>query len=160
TPTKTMIASGRVAHLARRGDDYGVEVGEIGIDMEKVRQRKRKIVEQFRSGSQTRIEQTAGLDYIEGEARFTGEKALAVTLNDGGTRSLAAETIVLDVGERPRSLDIDNPDNVVVLDSTTVMELGEVPGHLIVVGGGPIGLEFAQLFRRLGAEVTIVHHGE
>ncbi len=160
TPTKTMIASGRVAHLARRGADYGVETGAIGIDMETVRRRKRDIVEQFRSGSQKGIDQTDGLDYIEGEARFTGEKQVEVTLNDGGSRSLAAETIVLDVGERPRVLDIDNPDGVEMLDSTSVMELGAVPGHLVVIGGGPIGLEFAQLFRRLGAEVTIVHHGD
>jgi pyruvate/2-oxoglutarate dehydrogenase complex dihydrolipoamide dehydrogenase (E3) component len=160
TPTKTMIASGRVAYLARRAADYGVETGEIGIDMATVRQRKRDIVEQFRAGSTRRVQNVDGLDYIEGEARFTGEKALAVALSDGGTRTLTAETIVLDVGERPRPLDVDNPDGVTVLDSTTIMELGEVPSHLVAIGGGPIGLEFAQLFRRLGAEVTIVHHGD
>lgn len=160
TPTKTMVASGRVAHLAGRGADYGVQTGELSIDMGTVRQRKRDIVQQFRSGSQKRIDQTDGLDYIEGEARFTGKKRLEVALNHGGTRNLTAEMIVLDIGERPRPLDIDNPDNVTIHDSTSIMELDDVPGHLIVVGGGPIGLEFAQLFRRLGAKVTILHRSD
>ncbi len=160
TPTKTRIASGRVAHLARRAADYGVEIGQIAIDMPAVRQRKRDIVEQFRAGSEKRVRTTEGLEYIEGEARFAGEKVLEAALRDGGCRSLAAGTIVLDIGERPRALDIDNPDGVEILDSTTIMELGEVPPHLVVIGGGPIALEFAQLFRRLGSEVTIVHRGE
>ncbi len=160
TPTKTMIASGRVAHVARRSAEYGIHTGEVTVDMAAVRQRKRDMVEDFRKGSRSRIENTEGLDYIEGEARFTGEKTLEVTLNDGGTRTLLADTIVLDVGERPRALDIENPDGVDVLNSTTVMELGEVPDHLVVIGGGSVGLEFGQLFRRLGADVTIVHHSE
>lgn len=160
TPTKTMVASGRVAHLAGRGADYGVQTGELSIDMGTVRQRKRDIVQQFRSGSQKRIDQTDGLDYIEGEARFTGKKRLEVALNHGGTRMLTADIIVLDIGERPRPLDIDNPDNVTIHDSTSIMELDDVPGHLVVIGGGPIGLEFAQLFRRLGAKVTILHRSD
>lgn len=160
TPTKTMVASGRVAHLAGRGADYGVQTGELSIDMGTVRQRKRDIVQQFRSGSQKRIDQTDGLDYIEGEARFTGKKRLEVALNHGGTRTLTADIIVLDIGERPRPLDIDNPDNVTIHDSTSIMELDDVPGHLVVIGGGPIGLEFAQLFRRLGAKVTILHRSD
>ncbi len=157
TPTKTMIASGRIAHLARRAGDYGVQTGDIAIDMETVRQRKRDIVEMFREGSRNGIEGTEGLAYIEGEARFTGDKTITVALNDGGTRELRAETIIVDVGQRPRPLDIDNPDDITMLDSRSVMELAEVPEHLVVVGGGYVGLEFGQLFRRLGADVTIVH---
>ncbi|MDQ3540715.1 MAG: FAD-dependent oxidoreductase, partial [Chloroflexota bacterium] len=86
-------------------------------------------------------------------------KEVTVTLCEGGTEMYTAETIIINVGERPSTLDIDGADSVPILDSTTVMELGEVPVHLVVVGGGYIGLEFAQLFRRLGAEVTIVHRG-
>jgi pyruvate/2-oxoglutarate dehydrogenase complex dihydrolipoamide dehydrogenase (E3) component len=123
-----------------------------------VRQRKRDIVEQFRNGSQRRIERAEGLDYIEGEARFTGEKQIEIALNDGGSRAVTAETIILDVGERPRPLDVEVPNDVTIHDSTTIMELDEVPGKLVVIGGGPIGLEFSQLFRRLGADVRIVHH--
>jgi pyruvate/2-oxoglutarate dehydrogenase complex dihydrolipoamide dehydrogenase (E3) component len=160
TPTKTMIASGRVAHLARRGGDYGVETGEITIDMTTVRQRKREVVEMFRQGSRSSIDDTQGLDFVQGDARFTGDKKVEVTLDDGGSRTMQAKTIVLDVGERPRPLDIDNPDSVTLLDSTTVMELDALPEHLLVIGGGYVGLEFAQLFRRLGARVTVVHRGE
>lgn len=160
TPTKTMIASGRVAHLARRGADYGVNVGDVSIDMEVIRKRKRDIVDMFREGSKSSITGTEGLDYIEGLARFVGEKTIEVELNAGGTRLLQAETIVLNVGERPRPLGIDVPEQATILDSTTIMELGEVPEHLLIVGGGVIGLEFGQLFRRLGANVTIVHRGE
>lgn len=157
TPTKTMIASGRVAWLARRAADYGVRTGEISIDMEVVRQRKRAIVEQFRSGSESRLRKTEGLELIEGQARFVGDRTIEVTMNAGGTRTLASETIVVNVGERPRPLEIDVPTDVTVHDSTSIMELDEVPGHLVVIGGGVIGLEFGQLFRRLGSDVTIVH---
>jgi pyruvate/2-oxoglutarate dehydrogenase complex dihydrolipoamide dehydrogenase (E3) component len=160
TPTKTMVASGRVAYLAHRARDFGIETGTVAVDMAAVRGRKRDTVEQSRAASEKRVRNAEGLDYIEGEARFTGERQLEVALNDGGARSLSTDTVVLDVGERPRRLDIDNPDGVTILDSTTIMELDEVPSHLIVVGGGPIGLEFAQLFRRLGSEVTIIHHGD
>lgn len=157
TPTKTMIASGRVAWLARRAADYGVRTGEISIDMEVIRQRKRAIVEQFRSGSESRLRKTEGLELIEGQARFVGDRTIEVTMNAGGTRTLASETIVVNVGERPRPLEIDVPTDVTVHDSTSIMELDEVPGHLVVIGGGVIGLEFGQLFRRLGSDVTIVH---
>src|SRR5271165_4836713 len=91
TPTKTMVASGRVAYLARRGVDYGVHTGELSIDMERVRQRKRDIVASFRGGSQGRIEKTANLDLIFGEASFTGPKSILVRLQDGGQRELSAE---------------------------------------------------------------------
>ena len=88
TPTKTMVASGRVAYLARRGADYGVRTGPITIDMLRVRQRKRDIVDSFRNGSQSRIEKTANLELIFGEASFTGPKTIDVRLNDGTSRSL------------------------------------------------------------------------
>lgn len=160
TPTKTMIASGRVAYLARRGSDYGVRTGELSIDMATVRTRKREIVDSFRSGSEAGVKATEGLTLLMGVARFSGPKEVTVTLNEGGTHVFTADTIVINAGERPATLDIGGADGVLILNSTTVMELGEVPSHLIVVGGGYIGLEFAQLFRRLGAEVTIVHRGE
>lgn len=159
TPTKTMIASGRVAYLAQRAADYGVHVGDISIDMERVRKRKRDMVEMFREGSESGITSTEGLEYLEGEARFVDDMTLEVALNDGGSRTVTAGTIVLNVGERPRELGIDIPAGVTVLDSTSVMELAEAPGHLVVVGGGVIGVEFAQLFRRLGSGVKILQRG-
>ena len=160
TPTKTMVASARVAHLDRRSADYGVQDGPVTVDMVKVRQRKRDIVESFRGGSEKRIEATENLDLFMAEARFTGSKEIELSLNDGETRQLIADEIFINVGARPASPPIDGLDDVPSLDSTSVMELDEVPDHLLVLGGGYVGLEFAQMFRRFGSEVTIVQRGK
>jgi pyruvate/2-oxoglutarate dehydrogenase complex dihydrolipoamide dehydrogenase (E3) component len=97
-----------------------------------------------------------GLDLIEGEARFTGPKTIEIALTGGGTRQIGAPVIVIDTGARPRPLAITGAPDVPVLDSTSIMELGELPEHLIIAGGGYIALEFGQMFRRFGSEVTIV----
>ncbi|UNI18411.1 hypothetical protein JDV02_004682 [Purpureocillium takamizusanense] len=175
TPTKTMIASGRVAYLARRGNDYGVSTvggsgsggrNEVHVAMEKVRQRKRDMVDSFRSGSERRV-RDAGVELIRGAASFRDDRTLCVRPGADGSAetTLTADRIFICTGERPASPRIDGFDAAsfppgVVLDSTSVQELGEVPSHLVVVGGGYIGLEFGQLFRRLGAEVTILQRGK
>ncbi|UZP41286.1 hypothetical protein NXS19_009102 [Fusarium pseudograminearum] len=144
TPTKTMIASGRAAYMARRA------------------QRKRAIVEQWSSGS-VRGLNAAGVDVIMGEGSFIGDKKLKVVLNDGGEKEVSADKIFINVGERPSRPDISGLDGVEparVLDSTSIMELDAVPEHLIVLGGGYIGLEFGQLFRRLGSEVTVIQRAK
>lgn len=156
TPTKTMVASARVAHLARRAGDYGVRTGEVSVDLEKVRQRKRDIVESWSSGSRKGMERHDTLELIMGEARFVGERKLEIALQDGGTRRLAADRVFINAGARPAVPPIEGLDGVPYLDSTSVMELGEVPEHLVVLGGGFIGLEFAQMFRRFGADVTVL----
>ncbi|HKS75391.1 MAG TPA: mercuric reductase [Terriglobales bacterium] len=156
TPTKTMIASGRVAYLARRAADYGVNTGPISIDLKKVRQRKRDIVESFSSRNQDSLEHTQNLDLIFGEARFIAAKSVEVRLKDGGARTLSAKNIFIDAGTRPGRPKIDGLDKISFLDNASVMELDSVPDHLLVLGGGYIGLEFGQLFRRLGSRVTIV----
>jgi pyruvate/2-oxoglutarate dehydrogenase complex dihydrolipoamide dehydrogenase (E3) component len=160
TPTKTMVASARVAHLARRAADYGVNTGPITVDLTKVRQRKRDIVDMFRSGSRGHIEETAGVDLLMGEARFIESKTVEVQLNEGGTEQLRADTIVFNTGARPNRPPIEGLDHVPSLDSTSIMELETVPEHLLVIGGGYIGLEFGQMFRRFGSQVTIVQRGE
>ncbi|MHB8508194.1 MAG: mercuric reductase [Candidatus Dormibacteria bacterium] len=159
TPTKTMVASARVAYLARRAADYGVTTGSVSVDMKKVRERKRDIVASFRSGSENHIRKQPGLDFVEGVARFSGPKQLTVHLNAGGTRELTAESIFINVGCRPSDPGIDGIESVGAMDSTSIMELDEVPRHLLVIGGGYIGLEFGQMFRRFGSEVTIVQRG-
>ena len=159
TPTKTMIASARVAHLARRAEDYGVETGEVTVDMETVRRRKRDIVESFRAGSRSSIEDKGTLDLIEGDGQFVDTHAVEVALNDGGTRTLTADRIVINTGTRPVVPPIDGLDTVDHLTSTSIMELASVPDHLLVLGGGYIGLEFGQMFRRFGADVTIIDRG-
>jgi pyruvate/2-oxoglutarate dehydrogenase complex dihydrolipoamide dehydrogenase (E3) component len=159
TPTKTMVASGRVAYLARRGADYGVRTGSLSVDLEKVRQRKRAIVDSFRGGSQTRLEKTANLELIFGEARFTSARTVQVRLNSGGERTLRAERIFINAGARPALPALEGLRDVPYLDSTSIMELAAVPEHLLVLGGGYVGLEFGQMFRRFGSRVTVVHSG-
>jgi pyruvate/2-oxoglutarate dehydrogenase complex dihydrolipoamide dehydrogenase (E3) component len=160
TPTKTMVASGRVAYLARRAADYGVQTGPIHIDLRKVRQRKRDIVESFRSGSQSRIEKTPNLELIFGEASFTGPKALLVRMRDGGSRILSAQNIFINTGTRASRPDLPGLELVPALDNDSVMELDTLPDHLLILGGGYIGLEFGQLFRRFGSRVTIVQSAQ
>jgi pyruvate/2-oxoglutarate dehydrogenase complex dihydrolipoamide dehydrogenase (E3) component len=159
TPTKTMVASARVAYLARRGADYGVNTGPVTVDMTKVRQRKRDIVERFRSHNQHPIETTEGLDLLMGEASFTGPKALEVRLNNGEIRQLTATTIFINAGDRPAKPSISGIEDISTLDSTSIMELDRVPEHLLVVGGGYVGLEFGQMFRRFGSQVTVIQRG-
>jgi pyruvate/2-oxoglutarate dehydrogenase complex dihydrolipoamide dehydrogenase (E3) component len=159
TPTKTMVASAKVAYFDRRSADYGVQNGPVAVDMVKVRQRKRDIVEGFRSGSERRIEQTKGLDLLMGEARFTGPKELEVSLNGGETIQLTADDIFINVGARPANPPVEGLDSVPTLNSTSIMELDEVPERLLVLGGGYVGLEFAQMFKRFGSEVTVVELG-
>ncbi len=154
TPTKTMVASARVAYLARRGRDYGVETGPVQVNLGRVRERKRAIVESFRGGSQKRIENTDGVDLVFGEARFTAPRTVAVN-----RRSLQAELVFINSGGRPAPPDVPGLDQVGPLDSTSIMELDRVPEHLIVLGGGYIGIEFAQMFRRFGSRVTVIQRG-
>ena len=159
TPTKTMVASARVAYLARRAADYGVQAGPVSVDMTVVRKRKRDIVESFRSGSQSRISSAAGLDLLMGHARFIGDKQIEVVLNSGETRQLRAEKIFINAGDSPARPTLNGVEGVSVLNSTSVMELDTVPEHLLVIGGGYVGLEFGQMFRRFGSQVTIVQRG-
>jgi pyruvate/2-oxoglutarate dehydrogenase complex dihydrolipoamide dehydrogenase (E3) component len=156
TPTKTMVASAWVADLARRGPGYGVHTGNIRIDMERVRQRKRDIVNSFRNGSQARMEKTANLELIFGEASFTGPQSVHIRLKDGGQRTLSGEKIFINAGARPAVPALDGLTDIPFLDSTSIMELDTVPEHLLVLGGGYVGLEFGQMFRRFGSRVTVV----
>ncbi len=158
TPTKTMIASARVAYLAGRGADYGVELRDRSIDLRVVRDRKRDIVETFRSGSEAAI-RAGKVEIIKGEACFSGPKSLQVRLLDGGTRNLAADLIVIDTGSRPADPPIRGLESVPHFNSTSIMELDTVPVHLLILGGGYIAAEFGQMFRRFGSRVTIVQRG-
>jgi pyruvate/2-oxoglutarate dehydrogenase complex dihydrolipoamide dehydrogenase (E3) component len=157
TPTKTMVASGRVAYLARRGPDYGVKTGSVKVDMRRVLERKRSVVGRFRNGGQKSLEKAANVELIFGEARFVGGMRVAVKLRRGGMRELESKRIVVNTGGRPAVPPIPGLDQIRYLDSTSIMELTEVPKHLVVLGGGYIGLEFCQMFRRFGSRVTIVN---
>ena len=156
TPTKTMVASGRVAYLARRAADYGVQTGPISIDLAKVRQRKRKIVDSFRNGSQSKIEKTPNLELIFGDASFSGPKTVDLRLQDGRHRTISAKYIFINAGTRASRPKLEGLDRVRFLDNISIMELEALPDHLLILGGGYIGLEFGQLFRRFGSRVSIV----
>ncbi len=160
TPTKTMVASARVAYLARRSADYGVDNGPVTVSMSAVRRRKQKIVESFREGVLKNIEETPGLELFRGEARFIGPKSLEIFLSEGGTRPLTGKRIFINTGARSAMPPVPGLDTVVTLDSSSIMELESLPSHLLVMGGGYVGLEFGQMFRRFGSQVTIVHRGD
>jgi len=171
TPTKTMVASARDAYLVRRSADYGVHPGAsasggehgpttpLTVDMVKVRQRKRDIVESFRSGSERGLRESANVELLMGEASFVAPQTLDVRLDSGETRRLSAPLIVINTGERPSVPPLPGLADVPYLTSTSIMELDAVPRHLVVLGGGYIALEFGQMFRRFGAQVTILQRG-
>jgi pyruvate/2-oxoglutarate dehydrogenase complex dihydrolipoamide dehydrogenase (E3) component len=167
TPTKTLIASGRAAYLTRRGQDYGIHTSKTGeneviVDMVKVRQRKRDIVESFRGGSEARLKGN-GVEVMVGEASFLDKRNVKVKFSDGSEKIVEGENIFINTGERPvppKLEGIERVDLKRVLDSTSIQELEEVPRHLVVVGGGYVGVEFAQLMGRLGSQVTILQRGK
>jgi pyruvate/2-oxoglutarate dehydrogenase complex dihydrolipoamide dehydrogenase (E3) component len=165
TPTKTLIASGRAAYIARRGNDYGVHSHVEGVDMIKVRQRKRYIVSSWRQGGEKRLKD-AGVTIVMGDAEFIAEKSLKIKTDGGEEQFLKAELIFINVGERPAVPPLNGIEEVMkkfperVLDSTSIQEMGEVPETLIVLGGGYVGLEFAQLFQRLGSKVHVVQRSK
>ena len=161
TPTKTMIASARVAYLARRGADYGVGTGPVTVDLTKIRQRKRDIVSSFRQGTEKSLAETEGITLLYGEGRFTGPKTVEVAPKDGGTpRTLTAPQVFLNTGARASLPKMDGLDDVPYLDSTSIMELGSVPAHLVILGGSYVALEFGQMFRRFGSRVTVIEQSE
>ncbi|HEX8728625.1 MAG TPA: mercuric reductase [Ktedonobacterales bacterium] len=159
SPTKTMVASARVAYLARRGADYGVQTGPIAVDMRKIRARKQAIVDDFRSSGERGIAATEGLELIRGVASFTGPHQVSVKLNAGGARALTADLIIVNTGCRPSIPKLPGLESVPYLTSTSIMELDAVPEHLIVLGAGYVGVEFGQMFRRFGSEVTMLQRG-
>jgi len=155
-PTKTMVASARVAHMARRAAEYGVELaGEVRVDMKAVKARKDKIVEASSTGLVKWIEGTENLELIWGTARFTGPREIEV-----GGRVFSAPRIFLNTGGSPVVPDWSGLAEVSYLTNESIMDLDVLPDHLIIVGGSYIGLEFAQMFRRFGSRVTVVEHGE
>ena len=159
TPTKTMIASGRVAHLVRQAAKYGVHTGPVRVDLRKIRKLKREVVNSFRNGSQAKIEKTENLELIFGEARFTGPKTVEILSKGGTSRLLTAKYIFINAGTRASRPMLDGLEEVPTLDHASIMELDTVPDHLLILGGGYIGLEFGQLFCRLGSRVTIIQSG-
>ena len=160
TPTKTMVAAARVAYLARRGADFGVHANAPRVDLADVWARKQRVVEQFRRGGQRGLESVPAIELMFGEGSFADARTVRVRLNAGGERLLTADRIVINTGGRPVVPDIPGLADANWLDSSSVMELQVLPAHLVVLGGGYIGLEFSQMFRRFGARVTVITRDE
>jgi pyruvate/2-oxoglutarate dehydrogenase complex dihydrolipoamide dehydrogenase (E3) component len=155
TPTKTMVASAQVAHYARDAARWGVRASDVSVDMPAVVARKNQVVQKGRRGVQKRVDARPNIKLIRGHAKFTGPHQV-----QAGAELFESEKIFIDTGTRPTIPQIPGIDTVPYLTNATVMELQAVPEHLLVLGGGYIGLEFGQMFRRFGSRVTIVHHGE
>lgn len=156
TPTKAMIASARAAHHARNASKLGVEVKGVKVDLKKIKKRKDKIVQSFRSAAQKGIEATKNLTLIFGEAKFSSKKEISIKLDSGGEEQLKADWIFIDTGAKPNIPDIKGLEHIDYLTSSTILDLEAVPEHLVIIGGNYIGLEFGQMFRRFGSKVTIL----
>jgi len=154
-PAKNEIWSAKVADLARHARDYGTVTGPVTIDMEGVRRRKREMVEAL-VAIHVKKYQTTGTELVMGRARFTGPKTLVVGLNEGGERTITAERLFLNLGTHAAIPDVPGLRAAEPLTHIEIMELDRLPEHLIVMGGGYVGLEFAQAYRRFGSKVTIL----
>jgi len=157
TPTKTWVASAKMAYMAGHSSPLGVKIKGFAVDMPKIKKRKDDIVHQFRDGSRSGLEATKGLDVIFGEATFIADKTIAVTLNEGGkVTEMTAPLIFINSGAKTFIPEIEGLKDIEYLTSTTILDLDHVPEHLLIVGGNYIGLEFGQMFRRFGSKVTII----
>ena len=154
-PTKTLVASAYAAHLARRAADYGVTLGgEVGVDMKKVHDRARTVTLNARGNLEKWLDGMAGCTVFRGHARFESADTVRV-----GDAVLTAPRIFLNVGGRANAPDMPGLDQISYLTNVGMMAVEELPKHLVIVGGSYIGLEFAQMYRRFGAEVTVVEMG-
>ncbi|MGH8636886.1 MAG: FAD-containing oxidoreductase [Burkholderiales bacterium] len=157
TPTKALVASAYAAHMARRGSDFGVVLppGDVQVDMRAVKRRKDAIVARSATSLESSLRSTSGLSVVQGRARFVAPRTVRV-----GEQELSAQKVFINVGGRPAIPKLRGLEQVPFLTSDSVLDMDRVPEHLVVVGGSYIGLEFAQMFRRFGAEVTIVEMGQ
>ena len=151
TPTKTMVHRAQVAHYARNAARWGVMASDVGVDLPKIVAQKNQLVQSLRDGQQKRISEHTNLHLYRGNARFTGPHAIKV-----GDEALESERIFINTGARPLVPAIPGLDKVDYLTNESIMGLIDVPEHLIVLGGGYIGLEFGQMFARFGSRVTII----
>ncbi len=157
-PSKNEIWSAKVVDQIRHAKQFGGIAGPVSIDMAAVRQRKREMVDELIKIHLNKYQAT-GAELVMGEAAFTGDRTVNVKLNDGSTRTFIGERVFLNLGTRAAIPDVPGMVEAKPLTHIEMLELDRVPAHLIVVGGGYVGLEFAQAFRRFGSQVTVVQRG-
>jgi len=156
TPTKTLVASARAAHVARNAARLGVHTGEVRVDFAAVMERKNHIVDQWRSGVEKRLKRAGEkLRLVEGHARFVGERQIEVNGDRYG-----ADVVIINTGGRPVVPKVSGLDGVTFLNNKSILELDRLPRHLIILGGGYIACEFGQMFRRFGSDVSIIQRGK
>lgn len=161
TPTKAMVASAKMAYMAgNTSRELGINIPSHEIDFKVIMARKSAIVKQFREGAISGIEKTKNLTLIYGEAKFESDHILYIKGNDGSFENYTAKHIFINTGASPVIPDIEGAEDIPYLTSTTILELDKVPEHLLIVGGGYIGLEFGQMFSRFGAKVTLLEQSD
>lgn len=156
TPTKTMIGSARTAYVVSQSATRGIHASKPQTDIRKVIDLKNQVVAKFRSGSEKGLLATENLTLIHGEARFSGARSFNIRMDDGSEKEISADKIFIDIGTRPRIPKIEGLDEVKYLTSSTILDLAEIPEHLVIIGGSYIGLEFGQMYSRFGSKVTIL----
>lgn len=155
TPTKAMIASAKAAHTISRSKELGIETGDFIVNLKSIIERKNKIVNSFRKSAKEGLEETANLSLVMGEATFTGKKTIEV-LKEGNVETYTADKIFINTGTTPQIPEIEGILDVPYYTSTTLLDVDKLPRHLIIIGGGYIALEYGQMFRRFGSEVSII----
>jgi pyruvate/2-oxoglutarate dehydrogenase complex dihydrolipoamide dehydrogenase (E3) component len=151
TPTKTMMASARIAHHARRAAEFGIHTGPIKVNLAEVVARKNELVEAWRNGQEGHAADRPTLDLYRGHGRFVGPHEVEVN-----GQKLTSKHIFINTGTRPRIPNIPGLDEVGYLTNRNILDLTEIPEHLVILGGNYLGLEFGQMFRRFGSQVTII----
>lgn len=155
SPTKTMVASAAVAHTVSRAGDFGIKVSGFSVDQKAIKERKDHVVNLFRGGAESSLKNAKNIDIIKGSGKFKTDKILTVTSEDTSLE-IQGERFFISTGSETIIPPIDGLSSIPYLTSTSIMELEDIPDHLLILGGGYIGLEFAQMFRRFGSKVTIV----
>ena len=157
-PSKNMIWSAKVISLARRGAEFGLRTESLKVDMVAVQGRKRTMVRELREAHEDHTK-ASGAELIYGAARFVAPRTVQIELRDGGTRTIQGDRVFLDLGSRAAIPEVSGLAEATPMTHVEALELDRLPRHLIVLGGGYVGLELAQAFRRFGADVTVIEHG-